>query len=35
MRYVVKDTEQLVGKIAQEIKDAVDRFMEGNDAAGL
>ena len=35
MRYVVEDTEQLVGKIAQEIKDAVDSFIEAKKEADL
>ena len=37
MRYVVKDDEleKMVDAIAQEIKDAVDKFMKGKDAAGL
>ena len=35
MRYVVEDTEQLVGKIAQEIKDAVDELIRAKKKAGL
>ena len=37
MRYIVDDNEfsKMVGEIAQEIKDAVDKFRKAKDAAGL